>query len=132
MFKKDYLLRLIEEAIRLLAKAANLIDKNDLENAEKQIAKTYEVLKANPEWSDMKITDLIKTMENAAFDDHRMEIVADLFQVEAQLKETEHKDQEAYQLLVKALAIYEYLDKTSTTYSFERMTKMDELKKRLN
>ena len=55
MFKKDYLLRLIEEAIRLMAKAVNLIDDNDLEQAEKQIAKTYELLKANPQWNNLSI-----------------------------------------------------------------------------
>jgi len=132
MFKKDYLLRLIEEAIRLMAKAVNLIDDNDLEQAEKQIAKTYELLKANPQWNNLSIIELIKTIENAELDDHRMEIVADLFQVEAQLKEAEQKDNEANQLLIKALAIYEYVDKTSTTYSFERVAKIDKLNYHLN
>lgn len=132
MFKKDYLLRLIEEAVRLLAKAAKLIDENDLPNAQKQITKTYEILKVNPEWQQMTITDLIRTLEKNEFDDNRMEILADIFQVEAQIKEIERKEQEAYEFLLKALAIYEYVDKTSTTYSFERIAKIDELKHRLN
>ncbi|MFW5759601.1 MAG: hypothetical protein ACOCXH_01330 [Cyclobacteriaceae bacterium] len=132
MFKKDYLLRLIEEAVRLLAKAVNLIDDNDIKNAEKQISKTYAVLKANPDWADLPVSKLIITMENAEFDDHRMEIVADLFKVEARLKESGNKMDEAHELLIKSLAIYEYIDKTSTTYSFERVAKIDELKHRLN
>jgi len=132
MFKKDYLLRLIEEAVKLLAKAMNLINESDLENAKKQIAKTYEILKANHEWQKLPITDMIKAMENADFDEHRMEIMADLLKVESDFKRAEDKFDESHELLIKSLAIYEYLDQTSTTYSFERVAKIDKLKHRLN
>lgn len=132
MFKKDYLLRIIEEAIRLLAKAAQMIDDDDLENAEKQIKKTYDLLKANPAWNTLPLPDLVKALEKADFDDHRMEILADLFKVEAQLKEAENLPRKAYEYFIKSLAIYEYVDKNSTTYSFERIAKIDDLKERLN
>lgn len=132
MFKKDYLLRLIEEAVKLLAKAMNLINESDLENAEKQIAKTYKILRANPEWQKLPIAEMIKAMENADFDEHRMEVMADLLKVESDFKKADNDSSQSHELLIKSLAIYEYLDKTSTTYSFERVAKIDALKHRLN
>ena len=132
MLRRDYILRLIEEAARLLAEAMDLIDKNDPENAEIMIRKTHELIKADPHWYDLKLTDLIRQMELAGFDYDQMEIVADLLNVESSLLEVKQQEDQAFQYLIKSIAILEYIDQYSPTFSFSRNQKINTLRDRLN
>jgi len=59
---------------------------------------------------------------------HRMEMLAELYYVEAGMRTQPFKDI----LLQRALPLFEFIDRHSGVYSFDRLRKIDDIKKRIN
>ena len=127
MFKKDYLLRIIEEIIRIIGRILHLIKEGDFDKAEKMLKEAYELIEVNEDWKNISITALIQLMEKKEFSYSKMEIIADLIKVEGDIVKAQGKEG-YHDLYIKALAIYEYLDQNDVTYSFERADKIIKLK----
>lgn len=126
MYKKDYLLRIIEEVVKIIGKILGLIKERDFDKAEKLLNESYQLIEIDREYNDLPVHDLIKKMEMNEISYKKMEAVADLIKVEGDLQKAEGKTgfKDYY---LKALAIYDYLERNDTTYSFERANKIDNM-----
>ena len=59
---------------------------------------------------------------------HRMEMLAELFYIDADLHTGPQRDD----LLNRALTLFRYIDSHSDTFSFDRLNKINRLEKSLN
>lgn len=131
MIRKDYILRLIEEATEALAIALKLKNNGKLDQAKQSLEKAYnDILKidkqaalfiSNHEFIDY-LTDGLK-META-----KMEMLASFFAEDASLEENSLTKQS---LIEKALLLLEYINKRDKIFSFDRINKTAQLQKML-
>lgn len=131
MFQKDYILRIIEELAKLLARVLGLIKNNDFEPAENLLEKAYELLKLDRSWKDKSIPEIIKHLNSMESSFGQMEAIADILRTEGDFYFAQERP-EAEQYWLKALAIYEYIEKSDKVFSFERNNKLNDLKVLLN
>jgi len=139
MEQKDYLLRLVEQFTRILGKA--LFDLIGLKNKGKisdSIDTTIQSLINELNIDLYKLTsikndELIDTLNSKkGFNNENMGILAEiLMQAGYNFDKMDnlHKRESFFQT---CLTIYEYLEKSDKTYSFERKQKINELKILLN
>jgi len=132
MEQKDYILREIEKISVLLRyllgkivpsdKSETIFTKEQLnrELAEELGIDLNELTKITPE------AFIAELSRNEAFNLGNMELLADLF-VQAALNKMSNK----IISLTHALELYQYIDKTGSTYSFERATKIQTVLKLL-
>ena len=59
---------------------------------------------------------------------HRMEMLAELYYVEAEMKSEPTRSE----LLRRALSLFRFIDQHGKTYSFDRVAKIDQIAKTLN
>jgi hypothetical protein len=132
MFKKDFILRLVEEVAKMIAKILGLLKEGNHEEAEFWLKKGYNLLKADEErLLKMSPADLVKELEkNQEFDFVKMELMADLIYAEAEILNAK-KDEESKNMYIRALAVYHYIDNNHTVYSFERNDKILNLQEKL-
>lgn len=125
MYRKDYILRIIEEIARFIGKITGLLKEGKPEEAEFWLHKGYSLLKADRErLLQLEPGELVEELEkNLGFDFVRMELIADLIVAEAEIHETKNTGRER-NLYILALALYEYIDKNHNVYSFERNDKI--------
>jgi len=131
LIQKDYILRLIEEAAKVLAIALKLKNDGDFDMAEQTLDKAYgDILKidkkdvlfvSNNELISY-LTDGLK-META-----KLEILANFFTEDSFFE----KDTETQRNLIeKVLILLQHINKIDKTFSFERINKTERLKKAL-
>ena len=131
MYKKDYILRMVEEMIRFIAKVMSLLKEGKPEEAEKWLEKGYQLLKADHQkMLQMKPGELVQELERQGYDYTKMELKADLINAESEILAYK-QDQKAADLLITALAVYEYIENNHHVYSFERADKIFFLKSRI-
>ncbi|MGK7396540.1 MAG: hypothetical protein ACNS62_18315 [Candidatus Cyclobacteriaceae bacterium M3_2C_046] len=127
MFKKDFILRIIEEIARMIGKMLKLIDQNDYSGAEDLAQKGYQMLQVAPQIIGKDLISLIKYLEKNSFDYARMEALADLMKAEGDLRKAQQDPDYRNRYLV-ALGLYEYIDNNDKTFSFLRSEKINNLK----
>lgn len=132
MYRRDYILRLIEETARFIAKILGLLKEEKYDEAEKWLLKGYDLLHADRDkllHSDP--SDIVMELEKKqGYDLTRMELVADLIAMEGEILSFK-KEPGARNMRLKALAIYEYIELNHTIYSFERTDKIARMKEEL-
>jgi hypothetical protein len=134
MYQKDYILRLIEMIRDLIMGILGLIKKGQLEQAEQQLENLYyDFLKEDAAFFTSMPADKITTLllQNHNFTHGHLEILALLFDAEAVLQEAKGKKDMSTDFSKKALTIFEFLENEQKTYSLERASKIEEIRKRL-
>lgn len=131
MIQKDYILRLIEEAAKVLAVAFRLKNDADFDAAKKIIDDAYsKLLKVDK--SDVLYVandELIFVLtDNLQFDLKKIEILANFFAEDASL---ENNVLIKRNLIEKSLLMIEYISKQDKIFSFERIAKLEKLKQML-
>lgn len=133
MFRKDYILRIVEEIARFLAKAMGLLKEGKHELAEEWLQKGYKLLKADRgRLLNLPPGEMVEELERRqGLDFTKMELIADLIQAEGEIL-LARNDPGADNTFLKSLALYEYIDKNHNVYSFDRADKINRLKNKLN
>ncbi|MBU0764584.1 MAG: hypothetical protein KJ607_07100 [Bacteroidetes bacterium] len=125
MYQKDYILRLIEEAAKVLARIAGLMEKGQAGKAQEELDYIWdELLKLD---RDELLNDLDRGRMN--FDTGLAETVADLLKTEGETELTKGNKASAFRLYTAALHLYGQADIITRTWSPERKDKMDEIRK---
>ncbi len=135
MYQKDYILRMIEMLGDMIRAILGLIKKGDYDLASQKISKIYyDMLKKDAVFfhnlpKEGMITELLKEHN---YTNGHLEILAELFNVEANLSAELGKISESLEYSEKSLILFEFIDHEQKTYSEERINKMQEIKKRID
>ena len=134
MLQKDYILRMIEMLGDLLAAVFGLIRKGDFEKATEHLNQIYyDMLKQDAAYfrnlPESELTDKLLNEHN--FTNGHLEILAELFNAEAELALAQGEKERALTYSRKALLLFDYVDKAYKTYSQDRIDKMDKLRQRI-
>lgn len=134
MYQKDYILRMIEMIGKLIAGIIGRIKMGDFETAADQLGDIYyDVLKEDASYfrslTEEELT--LKILQNHNYTNGHLEILAELFNAEAELSVAQGRINEVLEYSMKSLIIFEFVDKQQKTYSLERINKIEAIRKRI-
>jgi hypothetical protein len=135
MYQKDYILRMIEMLGDLIAGILGLIRKGDLNRASEEIGRIYQDMLREDSSFFMKIPaeDLTaKLLSEHNYTNGHLEILAELFNAEAELEIARGNKEKCMELSRKSLILFEFIDNEQKTYSIERYSKMSRIRNRIN
>lgn len=136
MQQEDWLLRQINQLSRVIGKIlADLLGLKNQGRVGEGIEAAQQALKNELDLSIDELVSIpkerfIKTLqESKKFNDENLDNLADLFLVIAEELDQKGMDNEKKKkLFERALTIYQYLDKNSSIYSFDRHYKIEKIK----
>jgi len=134
MYQKDYILRMIEMLGELLTGIFRLIKKGEYRRASEQIGRIYySILKEDAAFfRTIPEADLThKLLYEHNYTNSHLEILAELFNAEAELTFAQGKKSESIEYSRKSLMLFEFIDADQKTYSLERINKMESIRKRI-
>jgi len=134
MYQKDFILRMIEMFGELLSGIMGLIRKGEYSRAYDQIGKVYnEMLKEDASFfRSIPENDLTQSLlMNHNFTNGHLEIIAELFNAEAELSMAQGNKSGSLEFSRKALILFEYVDSDQKTYSLERLNKIETIRQRI-
>ena len=134
MYQKDYLLRMIATLMKFLGEVLGLIKKGDLKKASDQLEDGYNIfLREDSSFfrnipEEKLIQDLLQEHN---YTNGHLEILAELFNAEAELDMAKGEKSDSLEFSRKALILFEFVDNEQKTYSAERLDKMEALRNRI-
>lgn len=134
MYQKDYILRMIEMLGDLLAGIFGLVRKGDITEASEKLDNLYyDMLKEDAAFfRSIAPEDLTrKLMEEHNYTNGHLEILAELFNAEAELELAQGNNAGSVEYSEKALLLFEFVDTAQKTLSVERLDKMDDIRARI-
>jgi hypothetical protein len=134
MYQKDYILRMIELIMKFIGEVLGLIDKGELQKAAKELEEGYHVFLREDaiffrRIPEDKLTHVLLQEHN--YTNGHLEMLAELFNAEAKLTLVQGSRQNSLEYSLKALLLFEFVDKEQKTYSAERLDKIEALRKRI-
>jgi len=135
MYQKDYMLRMIAMLMKFIGEVLGLIKKGDLKEASEELEKGYNTFLKEDAVFFRKIPE--KELTSKLLGEHNytnghLEVLAELFNAEAELEIAQGDKKGSIEFTRKALLLFEFVDKEQKTYSRERSDKIDILKKRIS
>jgi hypothetical protein len=127
MYQKDYILRMIEMLADLIAGILSLIKKGDLKKASQALEIVfYDFLKKDAAFfNNIPKEELTaKLLEEHNFTNGHLEILAELFYVQAELSLAQKNEKDGLQFYEKSLALFRFVEDESKTFSIERQSKI--------
>ena len=134
MYQKDYILRMIEMLGDLLAAIFGLVRKGDLDGASEKLDRIYyDMLKEDAAFfRAIPAEDLTrKLIEEHNYTNGHLEILAELFNAEAELELAQGNQAGGIEYSEKALILFEFIDIEQKTLSVERLDKMAAIRDRI-
>jgi len=134
MYQKDYILRMAEMVARLLAGLLGLINKKEYTRASEQLSTIYhDILKEDASFfrsiPEAELTN--KLLEEHNYTNGHLEILAELFNAEAELEYAQGMKMDSLEFSRKSLVLFEFVDTEMKIYSDERIKKMEAIKRRI-
>jgi hypothetical protein len=134
MYQKDYILRMIEEMTKFLAVVLGLMKKGDYQKASEHLASSYyELLKEDAAYfrniPEEELTH--ELLENHNYTNGHLEILAELFNTEAELCQAKRDNPGNLIYSLKSLRLFRFVDKEYKTYSQERIDKMTAIEEKI-
>jgi hypothetical protein len=127
MYQKDYILRMIEMLGDLLAALFGMISRGELTRASENLDRIYyDMLKEDASFfRSIPIEDLThKLLEEHNYTNGHLEILAELFNAEAELNLARGDGQQCLEYSEKSLLLFEFIDLQQKTLSLDRLDKM--------
>ena len=134
MYQKDYFLRMIEMLGDLLAAIFGLIKKGDYKKASEQLGKIYyNMLKEDAAFFRAIPADNLthKLIKEHNYTNGHLEILAELFNAEAELDIAQGNRSGCLEYSTKSLILFEFIDYEQKTYSLARTEKMNAIRSRI-
>ncbi len=135
MYQKDYILRMIEMLGDLLAAIFGLVKKGDYNQASEKLERIYyDMLKEDAAFFRSiprdKLTDVL--LEKHNYTNGHLEILAELFNAEAELLMAQGHGADCLAYSEKSLMLFEFIDTRQKTLSMERLDKMKLIRERIS
>jgi hypothetical protein len=134
VYQKDYLLRMLEMLGDLIAAVFGLARKGDFQQATENLERVYyDMLKEDATFfrAIPKENLTQELLEKHNYTNGHLEILAELFNAEAQLAAAQGKSQDCREYSEKSLLLFEFLDLQQKTLSIERLDKMSAIRERI-
>ena len=134
MYQKDYILRMIEMLGDLIAAVFGLVRKGDFQQATENLERIYyDMLKEDAAFfrSIPKENLTHELLEKHDYTNGHLEILAELFNAEAELAEAQGNPQGCLEYSEKALLLFEFIDLEQKTLSLDRLDKMTLIRDRI-
>lgn len=134
MYKKDFILRMVEMIAELVAGILGLIKKGDFQTAQKNIDQAfYNYLQQDAGFfSSLPTQELTTTLlEEHNYSEGHLEILSELIYAQAELTKAQNHS-ESLDWFEKALIIKEFLQTHSGAFSFEREARIELIQQRIN
>jgi hypothetical protein len=134
MYQKDYILRMIEMLGDLLAAIFGLVIKGDYFKASEKLEQIYyDMLKEDAVFfrSIPKEELTHRLLEEHNYTSGHLEILAELFNAEAELALAQGDSTGSLEFSEKSLLLFEYVDVYRRTLSLERLDRMSVLRERV-
>jgi hypothetical protein len=134
MYQKDYILRMVEMFGEMIAAILGLIKKGEYKQASVRLDKIfYDMLKQDSSFfrgiPEEELTS--KLLRDHNFTNGHLEILAGLFDAEAELELAQGNRTESLEYSRKSLVIYKFIDKEFKIYSQERIDRMSAIRERI-
>lgn len=134
MYQRDYILRMIEMIGTLISGILGLIRKGKLEQASEELSRIYyDMLKQDASFfrsiPTEELTD--RLLKDHNYTNGHLEILAELFNAEAELDTARGDKLKAIEFSEKSLILFEFVDKSDKTLYPSRIEKMDAIRKRI-
>jgi hypothetical protein len=134
MYQKDYILRMIEMLGELIQAVMGLIRRNEFNEARESLDRLYyDMLREDASFfrdiPEDEITDTL--LEKHNYTNGHLEILAELFNAEAELELAEGKNTGSVGFSRKSLKLFEFISLEEKTISLEREAKMDRIRTRI-
>jgi tetratricopeptide (TPR) repeat protein len=135
MYKKDFILRMIQMLGEVIARILGLIRKGDFQQASQSLENAYtDFLKQDAAFfrniPKEKLTDELIKGHN--YSNGHLEILSELFFVEGELLYTKGNVKESLEFYEKALILFDFVDKESKLFSLNRQSKISIIKSRIH
>ena len=134
MYQKDYILRMIEMIRELIMGILGLIKKGELDIAGEKIDNLYhDFLKEDSAFFTFIPSGELtkKLLQEHNYTHGHLEILAWLFDAEAELEHARGNNELSLEFSRKALILFEFLDNEQNSYSLEKAEKIEALRKRI-
>jgi len=134
MYQKDYILRMIEMLGDLLAAIFGIVIKGDYFKASEKLEQIYfDMLKEDAVFfrSIPKEELTHRLLEEHNYTSGHLEILAELFNAEAELALAQGDSTGSLEFSEKSLLLFEYVDVYRRTLSLERLDRMSVLRERV-
>ena len=134
MYQKDYILRMVEMLGDLIAAVFGLVRKGDFQQATENLERIYyDMLKEDAAFfrSIPKENLTHELLEKHDYTNGHLEILAELFNAEAELAEAQGNPQGCLEYSEKALLLFEFIDLQQKTLSLDRLDKMTLIRDRI-
>jgi hypothetical protein len=134
MYQKDYILRMIEMLGELLRAMFGFIKKGRFAEAEETLSEAYLTMlrKDSAFFQQIPVEKLTRTLiEEHNYTNEHLEILAELLFAEAEIDYAKNKKEESIPFYQKSMLLFEFTEKTSRTYSGERLEKLERIREKI-
>jgi glutathionylspermidine synthase len=129
-FERDYLMRQLLMLFEVLQMIFRLRKKGNKEEALEQVRIFYETLKIEENTEELNIGELMDLLvTKKKFNNEQLEIVAYVLKEQGELTDDDNLQLDYF---YKSYFLFEKVERESTTFSMDRLMKLEELKERIN
>ncbi len=135
MYQKDYILRMIEMLGELIQSVMGLIRRNEFKAAHESLDRLYYDMLREDAAFFRKIPEneiTVTLLEKHNYTNGHLEILAELFNAEAELELAEGNRAGSAGFSRKSLMLFEFISKAEKTFSLEREAKMNLIRTRIS
>ena len=128
MLERDYIMRLIQE---FRAALARVLEKKEVTTRREEIRKLYDkYVGPYTLYYNASVDEVMQAIQSYGVEQRiqRLEMLAELYYTEADMVSKPDRDF----LLEKAYTLFDFIDRNGKTYSFDRLMKMDKIRKELD
>ena len=128
MLERDYIMRLIQE---FMAALARVLEKKEVTTRREEIRKLYDkYVGPYTLYYNASVDEVMQAIQSYGVEQRiqRLEMLAELYYTEADMVSKPDRDF----LLEKAYTLFDFIDRNGKTYSFDRLLKMDKIRKELD
>lgn len=134
MYRKDFIMRMIEMIGELVAGILGYIQKGDFTKASESIENAYtETLREEAAYfTKIPLEELTETLiEKHNYSNGHLEILSELFYAQAELSYAQNNKAESKEFYKKSLKLLSYVLEESKVFSFEKQARLEYLKSKI-
>jgi hypothetical protein len=134
MYQKDYMLRMVEMFGEMLRAIFGMITRGDYNEAMQKINEAYLTMlrKDAVFFQHIPVNELTTTLiATHNYTNAHLEILAELLYAEATLQYAKNNKVDSLSCYQKSLALFEFVDTASRTYSNDQQEKMEHIRRRI-